>query len=183
MARTLRWLSEVFVVAGLALAVGCGGTVDLGDDAESGTGGDSTGGDGDGTPDPGGPPPGSNGLTDTEIELFETINAERVAMGLPAVELRDDLNCAARVHSDDIGVRRACTHTGADGSSPGDRVAACPNGAGWSGEIVACGQGTPRAAVDGWIGSPGHNAIMFDPNQRRIGVAMHENFWTAIFDR
>ena len=72
--------------------------------------------------------------------------------------------------------------TGSDGSSPTTRVQDC-SGSGWSGEIVACGQGTARSAVDAWIGSPGHNEIMFTPGQQYIGVAMYNNFWTAIFDR
>jgi len=133
------------------------------------------------------PPPDANPdystLSAEEQDLFDTINAERVALGLVAVELRPDLICAASRHSADIGTTRTCGHTGSDGSGPGDRVAACPGGAGWSGEIVACGQTTPRSAVDAWIGSPGHNAIMFDSGQRYIGVAMYNNYWTAIFDR
>lgn len=125
--------------------------------------------------------PGAATLSPQEQELHRLINEERVARGLQPVELRPDLNCAAARHSQDIGATGSCTHTGSDGSSPGTRVADC-SGSGWTGEIVACGQGTPRAAVDAWIGSAGHNAIMFTPGQRFIGVAMHNNFWTAIFD-
>ena len=180
------------------LAAGCSGkiTFDQGDDdddvAPRVDGGDLPPGTPDAEPSssadatPPAPPdasPDYMALSPQEQELFDTINAERVALGLVAVELRPDLNCAATRHSDDIGATQSCTHTGSDGSSPGDRVAGCPGGDGWSGEIVACGQGTPRAAVDAWIGSPGHNAIMFDGGQRYIGVAMSENFWTAIFDR
>lgn len=116
-----------------------------------------------------------------EQQLFDTINAERLERGLGAVELRTDLNCAAATHSLDIGTLGWCGHTGSDGSSPGDRVAAC-QGSGWSGEIVACGQSTSVAAVDAWIWSPGHAAIMFSADQRYVGVAMHNNYWTAIFD-
>ena len=184
--------------AALAALVACTGSITpdvAGDDdddstvrIDSGAGGPGVidaapGGSVDGAPAP--PPdatPDYAALSAEEQALFDTINQERVAAGKVAVELRTDLNCAARRHSDDIGTIGACTHTGSDGSSPGDRVAGC-SGPGWSGEIVACGQGTPRAAVDAWIGSPGHNAIMFDGGQRFIGVAMHNNYWTAIFDR
>jgi len=121
-------------------------------------------------------------LTGEEQALFDTINAERVERGLGTVALRADLNCAAKRHSNDVGTTQTCSHTGSDGSDPGTRVADC-GGAGWTGEILACGQTTPQQAVDGWIGSPGHNAIMFTPGQRFIGVGMHNNFWTAIFDQ
>jgi uncharacterized protein YkwD len=125
---------------------------------------------------------GDGSLSATEEDLLATINQERTSRGLSAVTLNDDLLCAARHHSEDIGARMVCSHDDADGSGPGERVEAC-GGGGWSGEIVACGQTTPRAAVDGWLGSPGHNAIMLDPDQVEIGVAMHGNYWTAIFDR
>lgn len=187
------------IVAAAALLIsGCSGLITPGDgDDDDDTlpradAGDPAPGSPDAAPASGAdatplPPPDASpdytALSPQEQELFDTINAERVAMGLVAVELRPDLNCAATRHSADVGATQTCTHTGSDGSSPGDRVAGCPGGAGWSGEIVACGQGTPRSAVDAWIGSPGHNAIMFDAGQRYIGVAMFNNFWTAIFDR
>jgi uncharacterized protein YkwD len=126
--------------------------------------------------------PDYESLSAEEKSLLDTINEERVARGMGTVELRGDLICAATKHSNDIGTLGWCGHTGSDGSSPGDRVAAC-QGEGWSGEIVACGQSTPRSAVDAWIWSPGHAAIMFDSGQVYIGVAMHNNYWTAIFDR
>ena len=93
-------------------------------------------------------------VTDRVIEMAElaeyskvhTINEVREERGLDAVVLRTDLNCAAGTHSLDIGELGWCGHTGSDGSSPGDRVADC-QGEGWSGEIVACGQSTPRSAV------------------------------------
>jgi uncharacterized protein YkwD len=120
-------------------------------------------------------------LTAQEKDLLDTINAERAAMGLVPVVLRQTLICAAEAHSMDVGAVGSCSHTGTDGSDPTVRVQRC-GGGGWSGEIIACGQGTPRGAVDAWIGSPGHNAIMFGASKREIGVAMHNNYWTAIFD-
>ncbi len=122
-----------------------------------------------------------SGLTAIEEELYGLINEERTSRGLGPVALRETLNCAARRHSDDIGATQSCTHTGSDWSSPGDRVEDC-GGGGWSGEIVACGQSTARRAVDAWLGSPGHRSIMLGSGKREIGVAMTNNYWTAIFD-
>jgi len=131
-------------------------------------------------------PPDAGGdyesLSTEEQALFDRINEVRLERGLGEVVLRTDLNCAAGNHSLDIGELGWCGHTGSDGSSPGDRVADC-QGEGWSGEIVACGQSTPPSAVDAWIGSPGHASIMFSGGQKYIGVAMHNNYWTAIFDQ
>jgi len=127
-------------------------------------------------------PPGAEALSPVEQNLLATINGERTSRGLTPVELRDDLVCAAQHHSHDIGERKVCSHESSGGSGPGERVKVC-SGSGWSGEIVACGQTTPRQAVDGWLDSPGHKAIMLDPDQRLVGVAMHGNHWTAIFDK
>ncbi len=126
--------------------------------------------------------PLADDLSDIEQALFDEINRVRGEEGLDPVVLKVDLICAAGAHSADIGERGACTHTGDDGSQPGDRVEAC-SGDGWSGEIVACGQLTPEQAVQAWLDSPGHNAIMLDPNQVEVGVGMHMNYWTAIFDQ
>jgi len=126
--------------------------------------------------------PGAAALSAVEQDLLATINKERTDRGLSKVVLRDDLVCAAQHHSKDIGERKACSHDDRDGSGPGERVTVC-GGDGWAGEIVACGQTTPRGAVDGWLGSPGHKAIMLDPDQETVGVAMFGNYWTAVFDK
>lgn len=116
-------------------------------------------------------------------ELLDTINRERTARKLPALVENPGLTCAATRHSKDIGTRRACTHTGRDGSNPGVRIKACGlKTMGW-GEIVACGQKTPRAAVDGWLKSPPHRAIMLSKDYKYFGANMFNNYWTVAFSR
>lgn len=116
-------------------------------------------------------------------ELLTTINQERVKRGLPKLIEKSELNCAASKQADYIGSRKICSHTGAGGSSPGDRIKSCGlRPLAW-GEIVACGQRTPRAAVDAWIKSPGHNAIMFSKTYRYFGGAMSNNYWTVVFTK
>jgi uncharacterized protein YkwD len=116
---------------------------------------------------------------DTIQQLADEINAARKSRGLGEVTVELALNCAAKRHADDIGIKRVCGHTGSDGSSPWDRAQSCGTSA--DGEIVACGQGSPKAAVDAWTLSPGHAAIMYAPNQSVVGVAMLNNYWVAIF--
>lgn len=116
-------------------------------------------------------------------ELLNIINQERTKRGLKALTQKSELVCAATRHSKDIGARRVCTHTGRDGSNPGTRIAACGlRPMGW-GEIVACGQRTPRAAVDAWIRSPGHAAIMFSRSYTYFGDGMLNYYWTVAFSR
>ena len=121
-------------------------------------------------------------LSDDERATFLAINEARTSRGLSAVELRADLICASRRHSDDIGPREACTHTGSDGSDATDRLAAC-DGDGWSNEIVSCGYSTPQGAVDGWLTSPTHRYAMLKSTQVFVGVGSNNEYRTALFDR
>lgn len=116
-------------------------------------------------------------------ELLDTINRERSKRGLATLTEKSQLTCAATTHAKDIGKRKVCSHTGANGSSPGQRIKACGFTATSWGEIVACGQKTPRAAVDAWIKSPGHNAIMFSSKYRYFGGYMFNNYWTVVFSK
>jgi len=111
--------------------------------------------------------------------MVNMINKERKARGLHALKVDPKLNCAAQMHSDDIGPDRLCQHEGTDGSSPWDRAERCETRA--FGENVACGQDTPRKAVDAWIKSPGHFKNMMNEKFEFIGVGVNNNFWTNIF--
>ena len=78
----------------------------------------------------------------------------------------------ARAHADDMAQRGYFDHTGADGSSPPERVT--QGGYAWSiaGENLALGRMTAREAVDGWLASPGHCANIMDPRFTETGVAL-----------
>lgn len=136
------------------------------------------------TPTPGpspSPSPAPGQSSPPVTELASIINAERSRRGLSTIAIELKLNCAATRHANDVGSRRSCSHTGSDGSSPWTRAAGCGGSA--TGEIIACGQGSPRAAVDAWIASPGHNRIMFDSGNRTFGLAMLNNYWVVIFNK
>lgn len=135
---------------------------------------------GPGNPNPSNPVPGTPIAGDV-ASLGAQVNEARAARGLSAVMILPALNCAADRHAKDIGARKACGHTGQDGSSPWDRAKDCGTSA--NGEIVACGQGDAKAAVQAWTYSPGHAAIMYDGGQKRMGVAMYQNYWVVIFQK
>jgi len=119
-------------------------------------------------------------LSDAEQGLVEAVNRQRADLGLPLVAIRHDLVCAARAHSEDLVVSGDCTHDGSGGSTPESRVAAC-QGPDWDGEIVACGQRSPSSAVAAWMKSATHRDVIVDPDLRTVGVAMRDNYWTAVF--
>lgn len=111
--------------------------------------------------------------------LLDEVNAARKSRGLSEVSFDSKLDCAAGKHAADIGPKRICGHTGSDGSSPWDRASRCGTSA--NGEIVACGQGDAKGAVQAWTLSPGHAAIMYDPSQKAMGGGMVGSYWVVIF--
>ena len=137
-----------------------------------GTGGNSQGSGNEG---------GDNKTPDsaTSKSLLDAVNEARAARGLSQIAYDSKLGCAADRHAKDIGPKHICGHTGSDGSSPWARAEGCGTSA--NGEIVACGQGSPKAAVDAWTLSPGHAAIMYDASQKAFGGAMIDNYWVVIF--
>lgn len=125
------------------------------------------------------PAPPPRRPTQPTAELLATINLEREARGLSELQPLQGLTCAAERHAADIGQARQCRHNGRDGTSPWERAKACNTQA--TGEIIACGQQTARAAVDAWTKSAGHARIMYDPQNRTVGAAMVGNYWVVLF--
>jgi len=74
------------------------------------------------------------------------------------------LTLAAQRHANDMLQNGLDGHIGSDGSSPQGRIAdAGYTRGGYTGEIVYWGTGsaaTPSAALDWWMGSPAHRAII-----------------------
>ena len=62
------------------------------------------------------------------------------------------------------------SHTGANGTSAGDRITAA--GYAWTtyGENIAAGQNSINQVVDGWMASDGHCANIMNPAFVDIGV-------------
>jgi uncharacterized protein YkwD len=92
--------------------------------------------------------------------------------GSPALALSAPLEDVARAHADDMARRGYFDHTGADGSSPTERVTR--GGYAWqiAGENLALGRMTAREAVDGWLASPGHCANIMEPRFTETGIAL-----------
>lgn len=89
----------------------------------------------------------------------------------PPLSLAPALTRAARMHSLDMAAHDFFSHTGSDGSTPGQRATRA--GYRWSmmGENIASGVATPRAVVAGWLASPHHCANIMTAGFRQMGVA------------
>jgi uncharacterized protein YkwD len=111
---------------------------------------------------------------DLETGLYSGVNGVRQTCGAIGDDPR--LTAAAQRHADDLAQNGVSGHIGSDGSSPHSRIAdAGYTWIGYTGEIVYWGTGsraTPSAALDGWMASPVHRAIILDCGFTAAGFAI-----------
>jgi uncharacterized protein YkwD len=111
--------------------------------------------------------------------VLSQINSARAANGCGPVAVNPQLTAAAARHANDMLVNGVQAHTGSDGSSPVQRI----TDAGYTqyanlGEVVFWGTGsagTPATAVDWWMNSPGHRAIITDCGLTEAGFSAVSN--------
>ncbi|MGV4987342.1 CAP domain-containing protein [Streptomyces sp. NRAIS4] len=115
--------------------------------------------------------------------ILQLVNAERAKVGCHPLTLNAELTKAAQAHSADMAAHRNMSHTGSDGSAPGDRITRA--GYGWSayGENVAYGYATADQVMTGWMNSPGHRANILNCSFKEIGVGLAQpgSYWTQDF--
>jgi Ca2+-binding RTX toxin-like protein len=129
-----------------------------------------------------------------ERQMLDLINAERSARGLDPVQLELRLNDSAEDHSEWMLQQNIFSHTGAGGSSAGDRMedAGFQFSGSWTwAENIAwqSERGAPGLADDvinlhnSLMNSPGHRANILNPNVEVIGIGIEQgnfNGWDAV---
>lgn len=120
--------------------------------------------------------------------LFAYINEARRQFDLPALQYVHELSVAAQQHAADMAAYRYTGHMGSDGSFPAERLLWHGYGRAYAGEATAWGFEQARQAVEFWINSPGHRAILLNRFATDVGVAFVTDFnapnvwyWTAEF--
>ncbi|MGC4038839.1 MAG: CAP domain-containing protein [Chitinophagaceae bacterium] len=93
----------------------------------------------------------------------------------------DQLGKAAYDHSVDMYTNNYFSHTGQNGSDPGQRITAA--GYMWTayGENIASGYTNEQAVMNGWLGSEGHCKNIMGANYKDMGVGRDGNLWTQEF--
>ena len=105
-----------------------------------------------------------------EQEIFDLINEEREAEGLPALTRNSKADWVARAHSQDMLDQDYFDHINLDGNSPGQRL--IDGGILWFayGENLAWSKGSETGLaeliVSKWMESPGHRANILDERDR-----------------
>lgn len=125
----------------------------------------------------------SSAASSAEAQVVELVNDERAKVGCSPVKVNAKLTEAAEAHSKDMAEHSNMSHTGSDGSQPGDRIEAA--GYTWStyGENVAYGYSSAKSVMEGWMNSSGHKANILNCDFKEIGVGLSgsDNYWTQDF--
>ncbi|MCG8488530.1 MAG: Ig-like domain-containing protein [Chromatiales bacterium] len=105
-----------------------------------------------------------------------------------AIAWHCQLETAAQNHSTSMADNDFFSHTGLDGSSPGDRITAA--GYNWRAyaENIAAGYNDEEAVMTAWLESPGHCANIMNTSVTEMGAGVAENssaryriYWTQNF--
>jgi uncharacterized protein YkwD len=123
-----------------------------------------------------------------ENELIALVNAQRRKSGLKPLTPQAQLKAVARAHSTDMACNGLFSHTGRDGSSIRDRVAAREYRFLAIGENIAVGYETPQDVLAEWMSSPRHRKNILTPSFTEVGAghaslpkSKYHNYWTAVF--
>ncbi len=102
--------------------------------------------------------------------IVELINQHRKQARLAPVSVHPVLTSCAQQYSEVQASLGAISHTGPDGSTPGQRLTRC--GYRWSayGENLAAGYLDAEQVVNAWMNSPGHRRNILNRKVREIGL-------------
>lgn len=106
-----------------------------------------------------------------ERMMLELLNEERVAAGVPPLELDPTIVPVARAHSRDMWERAYFAHENPDRESPFDRMREGRVLFSAAGENLALAR-TVERAHRGLMNSPGHKRNILDPIFTRVGIGV-----------
>lgn len=104
-----------------------------------------------------------------QTEIANLINSARAEAGLPALTVNTALTAAAQGHSVDMACHGLISHSGSDGSSPSQRIAAAGYVASRASEIIY-GSGYPQTAFNWWMSDQVHRDEILNPYVTEMGV-------------
>jgi uncharacterized protein YkwD len=133
------------------------------------------------------------------LRLLELVNHARATPrdcgskafnAAPPLRWNDALAESARLHAGEMAHYDYFSHSGRDGSSPGERVERAGYRYLATGENIAAGQMRPEDAMAAWLNSPEHCANLMNPAFTEMGVAFAVEaksrmgvYWTQTFGR
>ena len=125
--------------------------------------------------------------TELETYFLELVNAARAEAAPPSLTFDDELMVAADDHSAWMDATDTFSHTGADGSSPEDRITAAGYEATRMGENISFFSGTDETGAtaaatthfveelhEGFMDSPDHYQNLVNPDFQDVGISLIE---------
>ncbi|MFQ5857918.1 MAG: S8 family serine peptidase [Anaerolineae bacterium] len=129
------------------------------------------------------------GGSDTDA-LMRAINNERAMRGLSTLSVNSYLMDAAQVHSNDLANNNRWSHTGADGSTPQERMRRAGYPLGDGDEVLAANSTDIDTILDTWLRNPRHENILMNANYVDIGAGHayrassdYGDYWTVLVAR
>ncbi len=110
-------------------------------------------------------------LTQDEQEVFDLINAKRLANGLSALKIDDELQNVARIKAQDMVDNNYFSHTSPIYGSPFDMIKNFGISYKTAGENIA-GNSTNSGAVNAWMNSSGHKANILNSSFNYTGIGV-----------
>ena len=110
-------------------------------------------------------------LTADEKEVFDLINAKRVANGLSVLKIDDELQNVARIKAQDMVNRNYFSHTSPTYGSPFDMMKSFGISYKTAGENIA-GNSSNSLAVNAWMTSEGHRANILNSSFNYTGIGV-----------
>ena len=104
-----------------------------------------------------------------QTQLANLINGARAEAGLPQLTVNAALTAAAQGHSIDMACHGLISHSGSDGSTVFERIAAAGYAASLASEIIY-GSGYPQTAFDWWMGDQIHRDEILNPYVTEMGI-------------
>ncbi|MGC2186271.1 MAG: CAP domain-containing protein [Terriglobales bacterium] len=108
-----------------------------------------------------------------EQQLFQAINGERAAHGLPSLKWDEALANAARQHAEMMAAQRSISHGFLGELSLPSRAARAGARFSWLSENVAAGP-SAQNILEQWMQSPNHRANLLDADMDTIGAGAAE---------
>ncbi len=104
-------------------------------------------------------------------KCLDLTNVERSKAGLGPLKLNDTLMQSARWMAEDMAKNNYFDHIDSLGRGVGDRMREFKYPFSLAGQNIAGGQVSAEEAIEDWLKSPGHRAIMLKPDFDEIGIA------------
>ena len=108
-----------------------------------------------------------------ELQLFQAINRERAAYGLPPLKWDEALANAARQHAEAMAAQRSISHGFPGEPSLPSRATRAGARFSWLSENVAAGPNAENIREQ-WMNSPNHRANLLDADMDTIGAGAAE---------